>query len=83
MGDVNRDGVVTIVDLVLVAQKLNQTVSADEPADVNGDGVVNILDLTVVAQAIGSIRFRSTADWDRKHRCCDDSGVDCTGTIGG
>ncbi len=54
MEDVNRDGVVTIVDLVLVAQKLNQTVSADEPADVNGDGVVNILDLTVVAQAIGS-----------------------------
>ena len=54
MGDINRDGVVTIVDLVLVAQKLNQTVSADDPADVNGDGVVNILDLTVVAQAIGS-----------------------------
>ena len=53
-GDVNRDGVVTIVDLVLVAQKLNQRISADEPADVNGDGVVNILDLTVVAQAIGS-----------------------------
>ena len=54
MGDINRDGVVTIVDLVLVAQKLNQTVSADDPADVNGDGVVNILDLAVVAQAIGS-----------------------------
>ncbi len=53
-GDVNRDGVVTIVDLVLVAQKLNQTVSADDPADVNGDGVVNILDLAVVAQAIGN-----------------------------
>ena len=53
-GDVNRDGVVTIVDLVLVAQKLNQTVSADDPADVNGDGVVNILDLAVVTQAIGN-----------------------------
>ncbi len=53
-GDVNRDGVVTIVDLVLVAQKLNQRVSADEPADVNGDGVVNVLDLAVVAQAIGN-----------------------------
>ena len=54
MGDINRDGVVTIIDLVLVAQKLNQTVSADDPADVNGDGVVNILDLAVVAQAIGN-----------------------------
>ena len=53
-GDVNRDGVVTIVDLVLVAQKLNQRVSADDPADVNGDGIVNILDLAVVAQAIGN-----------------------------
>ena len=54
MGDINRDGVVTIVDLVLVAQKLNQTVSADDPADINGDGVVNIFDLAIVAQAIGS-----------------------------
>ena len=54
MGDINRDGVVTIVDLVLVAQKLNQTVSADDPADVNGDGVVNIFDLAIVAQAIGN-----------------------------
>ncbi len=54
MGDVNRDGVVTIVDLVLVSQKLNQTVSADEPADVNGDGVVNTIDLIIVSQAIGS-----------------------------
>ena len=53
-GDVNRDGVVSIVDLVLVAQKLNQRVSADDPADVNGDGVVNILDLAVVTQAIGN-----------------------------
>ena len=54
MGDINRDGVVTIIDLVLVAQKLNQTVSADDPADVNGDGVVNILDLAIIAQAIGN-----------------------------
>ena len=54
IGDVNRDGVVTIADLVLVAQKLNQRVSADEPADVNGDSIVNTVDLIIVAQAIGS-----------------------------
>ncbi len=53
-GDVNRDGQVTSLDLVLVAQKLNQTVSADDPADVNGDGVVNTVDLIIVSQAIGS-----------------------------
>ena len=52
MGDVNRDGVVTIVDLVIVAQQLNQRVSADAPADVNGDGVVNIVDMIIVSQAI-------------------------------
>ena len=43
--DVNGDGVVNILDLVLVAQGLG----TDKP-DVNGDGVVNILDLVFVAQ---------------------------------
>ena len=53
-GDINRDGVVTIADLVLVAQQLNQRVSAGSAADINGDGIVNTLDLIIVAQAIGS-----------------------------
>ena len=51
-GDVNRDGVVTILDLILVAQQLGKRVSADSPVDVNGDGVVSILDLIRVSQGI-------------------------------
>ena len=50
-GDVNRDGVVNILDLIRVAQQLGKRVS-DSPADVNGDGIVNIFDLTLVAQGI-------------------------------
>ena len=52
-GDVNRDGVVNILDLIRVARQLGQNVPADSAVDVNGDGVVNIFDLTLVAQGIG------------------------------
>ena len=52
-GDVNRDGVVNILDLIRVARQLGKSVSADSPVDINGDGVVNIFDLTLVAQGIG------------------------------
>ena len=43
--DVNGDGVVNVLDLVMVANGLGQ--SAPDP---NGDGVVNVLDLVMVAQ---------------------------------
>ena len=43
-GDVNRDGVVSILDLILVAQQLGKRVPAGSAVDVNGDGVVSILD---------------------------------------
>ena len=52
-GDVNRDGVVNILDLLRVARQLGQRVGAGSPVDVNGDGIVNIFDLTLVAQGIG------------------------------
>ena len=48
--DVNRDGVVNILDLLSVMQQFGQSVPADSPSDVTGDGVVNILDLVEVAQ---------------------------------
>ena len=51
-GDVNRDGVVSILDLILVAQQLGRRVSAGSAVDLNGDGVVSILDLIRVAQGI-------------------------------
>ena len=53
-GDVNRDGVVSILDLILVAQQLGNRVPADSPVDINGDGVVNIFDIVPIAQAIAS-----------------------------
>ncbi len=51
-GDVNRDGRVSILDLILVAQQLGKRVSAGSAVDVNRDGIVSILDLIRVAQGI-------------------------------
>ena len=44
-GDVNRDGVVSILDMILIARQLGETSPSDPAVDVNGDGVVNVLDL--------------------------------------
>ncbi|RKU21628.1 hypothetical protein C6499_21765 [Candidatus Poribacteria bacterium] len=53
-GDVNRDGSVNILDLVLVASSFGQSVPEEgNPADVNEDGIVNIVDLVKVAGALG------------------------------
>ncbi len=46
--DVNGDGIVNILDLVVVANGFG----TDAP-DINGDGVVNVLDLVAVANAFG------------------------------
>ncbi len=53
-GDVNRDGRVSILDLILVSQQLGKRVAAGSPVDVNGDGIVSILDLITVSGQIGS-----------------------------
>ena len=52
VGDVNGDGVVNILDLVLVGSRFGQ--SGGGSADVNEDGVVNIVDLVKVAAALGN-----------------------------
>ena len=44
--DVNGDGIVNILDLILVAQGIG---TGELTADVNGDGVVNVFDLVFVA----------------------------------
>ena len=46
--DINVDGIVNILDLVLVANAFG-----DKEPDLNGDGTVNILDLVLVANAFG------------------------------
>ncbi len=53
-GDVNRDGRVSVLDLILIAQQLGQRVPAGSPVDLNGDGVVSILDLILTARALGN-----------------------------
>lgn len=55
LGDVNRDGTVNILDLVLVGSSFGKQVpEGGDPADVNEDGVINVVDLVTVAGAIGS-----------------------------
>ena len=44
--DLNADGEINILDLVIVANALGES---DSDADINADGVVNILDLVLVA----------------------------------
>ena len=51
--DVNADGQVSILDLILVAQHMGSAASANSKIDVNRDGVVSILDLILVAQYMG------------------------------
>ena len=51
-GDVNGDGVISILDMVLIVRQLGQSVPPGSPVDLNGDGVVSILDLIRVAQGI-------------------------------
>ena len=50
-GDINRDGVVNIQDLVIVGARLGQR--GQNSADLNGDGLVDIVDLGLVAGAFG------------------------------
>ena len=52
--DVNGDGLVNILDLILVARDFGKTASLYSRTDVNGDGIVTILDLVIVAQHLGA-----------------------------
>ena len=49
VADVNADGLVTILDLILVARDFERNKPTNPRTDVNGDGRVNILDITLVA----------------------------------
>ena len=52
--DVNRDGVVNVLDLTAVAGSLGETNPINPRADVNDDSIVNALDLVMVAQKLGT-----------------------------
>ena len=48
--DVNMDGKINILDLIIVAKHLGEPIAANnQRADVTGDGVINILDLVAIA----------------------------------
>ena len=47
-GDINGDGNVNVLDLILITSNLDNR-GSNLAADVNGDGVVNIMDLIMVA----------------------------------
>ena len=53
--DVNKDGVVNVQDLVLVAGAIGQPGdrTAEQNPDVNRDGIVNVLDLVRVSNSFG------------------------------
>jgi len=79
--DVNRDGIVDILDLTLVAQHFGESPPKDAKADVNDDGRVDILDLVLVGKHFGEktsstppatppriIASESTAVWLKTER---------------
>ncbi len=52
VADINSDGAVDILDMILVARDSGRNKYLNPRSDVNGDGTVNILDLTLVARSI-------------------------------
>lgn len=53
VADVNRDGIVNIQDLVMIASQFGQ--EGRDGADVNRDGIIDILDLVLVAAAFENV----------------------------
>ncbi len=51
--DLNQDGKINVLDLIIVGQAIGSDASVNSHADVNGDGEINILDLITVAQNFG------------------------------
>ena len=51
--DVNQDGVVNALDIILIAENLGQKPPANPRIDVNKDGQVDALDLIFVAERLG------------------------------
>ena len=52
IADIDGDGKVSILDLILVARDFGRIKPFNPQTDVNGDGKVNISDLTLVAQSM-------------------------------
>ena len=59
LGDLNHDGVVNILDLVLAASQFGTT--GPSAADLNGDNTVNIQDLVLIANALSNVAAAPSA----------------------
>ena len=53
--DVNADGQVSILDLILIARDFGKPATRNSRTDVNRDGVISILDLILVARHMGEL----------------------------
>ncbi|MBM3242518.1 hypothetical protein FJZ31_40170 [Candidatus Poribacteria bacterium] len=51
--DINRDGMVDILDLVIIGKHYGESPPEDTRVDVNGDGKVDITDLVLVGKHLG------------------------------
>ena len=52
VADMNEDGFVNILDLILVARDFERNKPINPRTDINGDGKINILDIITVARSI-------------------------------
>ena len=59
-GDLNHDGLVNILDLVLVASQFG--ITGPSAADLNADNTVNIQDLVLVANALSNVGAAPSAE---------------------
>ncbi|MYK23111.1 hypothetical protein F4054_12750 [Candidatus Poribacteria bacterium] len=58
-GDINQDGVVNILDFVLVAEHFGERPPTNAAVDVNNDGIVNILDLVAISNLFTDTELKS------------------------
>ncbi len=65
--DINRDGIVNLVDLATVAEMFGQ-VGEGLSGDINGDGMVNILDLVAVSAHLDETATLAAPIARREHR---------------
>ena len=52
LGDINGDGIINILDVILVVNMILESENSSELADMNGDGSVDILDVILLVNTI-------------------------------
>jgi len=52
LGDINGDGVINVLDIIIIVDMILNTLDYNSSADYNGDSVVNVLDVVALVQVI-------------------------------